>query len=228
MSTTKDKDLKWFVPYPEKRQNFIGQLESCETMNEVLINAIKPMIADEDISRVNEFTAGKRAFFEAIKDYLHLEDGGTSYSTYYRRYSDMIGGMKHPDLLKTINRALESKGKEALNMSSIPMPTGKTEGRTTINLPLADGIVLQIVAKICVLDCRLVEMRNFDGTHTDGSMCSFELQGEPSLIAKALRLFGALADEGELDKQVRLHYTYKSVDRRNQTLQQVINMASNS
>ncbi len=222
------KDLKWFVPYPEKRQNFIDKLESCETMNKVLLNAIKPMIADESLSRINEFTAGKKAFFEAIKNHFHLEDGGSSYSTYYRRFSDMIDSMKHPDLLNAVNRALKSKGKEILNKASIPLPTGKTEGRTTINLPMADGITLQIVAKILVLDCRLVEMRNFDGTHTDKSTCDIELQGEPARIAEALRVFSALSDEDELDKQVRLHYSYKSIDRRNQTLQQVIAMAANS
>lgn len=80
------KDLEWFVPLPEKRQNFIDKLESCETMNKVLINAIKPMIADESLSRINEFTAGRKAFFEAIKNHFHLEDGGSSYSTYYRRF----------------------------------------------------------------------------------------------------------------------------------------------
>lgn len=222
------KDLKWFVPHPEKRQNFICQLESCETMNKVLINAIKPMIADDNLSRVNEFTAGKRAFFEAIKEHLHLEDGGASYSTYYRRFSDMIDSMKHPDLLKAVNRALESKGKEIFNHAAMPLPTGKTEGKTTIKLPLTEGIALQIVAKICVLECRLVEMRNFDGVHTDDSMCNFELQGEPARIAEALRLLITLSDDADLDKQVRLHYIYKSVDRRNQTLQQVINMAENS
>lgn len=222
------KDLEWFVPHPEKRQNFICQLESCETMNKVLINAIKPMIADEKLGRVNVFTAGKKAFFEAIKEHLHLEEGGASFSTYYRRFTDMIDSVKHPDLLNAVNRALESKGKEIFNHASIPLPTGKTEGETTIKLPLTEGIALQIVAKICVLECRLVEMRNFDGAHTDDSMCDFELLGEPNTIAKALRLFSALADDEELDKRVRLHYIYKSVDRRNQTLQQVINMAENS
>ena len=88
------KDLEWFVPFPEKRQNFIDKLESCETMNKVLMNAIKPIIADDKISRVNEFTAGKRAFFDAIKEHLHLEDGGASYSTYYRRFSDMIDSIR--------------------------------------------------------------------------------------------------------------------------------------
>lgn len=222
------KDLEWFVPHPEKRQNFICQLESCETMSKVLINAIKPMIADDNLSRVNEFTAGKRAFFDAIKEHLRLEDGGASYSTYYRRFSDMIDSIKHPDLLKAVNRALESKGEEIFNHASIPLPTGKTEGRTTINLPLTEGIALQIVAKICVLECRLVEMRNFDGAHTDDSRCNFELQGEPARIAEALRLLITLSDDADLDKHTRLHYIYKSVDRRNQTLQQVINMASNS
>ena len=56
------KDLEWFIPYQEKRQEFITRLESCETMDAVLLSVIKPMISDEKLSRVNEFTAGRRDF----------------------------------------------------------------------------------------------------------------------------------------------------------------------
>ena len=48
------KDLEWFIPYQEKRQEFITRL--------VLLSVIKPMISDEKLSRVNEFTAGRRDF----------------------------------------------------------------------------------------------------------------------------------------------------------------------
>ena len=56
------KDLEWFIPYQEKRQEFITRLESCETMDAVLLSVIKPMTSDEKLSRVNEFTAGRRDF----------------------------------------------------------------------------------------------------------------------------------------------------------------------
>lgn len=225
MTTT--KNLQWYIPDHDKRQDFIRQLESCDTMNAVLLSIVKPMIADESLARVNEFTAGSRAFFDTFKDHLHLAEGGMSYSTYYRRFSGMIHDMKKPDLLKAVNRALESKGKKLIDPASIPLPTGKAKGRTTINLPWADGVSLQIVAEICVLDCRLVELRGFDGFHSDRSMCCcLELEGEPALIAQALRLFIDLSDGTKTD--VRLHYIYKSIDRCDRTLQQVIAMATNS
>ena len=56
------KDLECFIPYQEKRQEFITRLESCETMDAVLLSVIKPMISDEKLSRVYEFTAGRRDF----------------------------------------------------------------------------------------------------------------------------------------------------------------------
>ena len=63
------KDLEWFIPYQEKRQEFITRLESCETMDAVLLSVIKPMISDEKLSRVNEFTAGRRDFMLDVGQY---------------------------------------------------------------------------------------------------------------------------------------------------------------
>ena len=226
MKTT--KDLQWYVPDEERRQACIAQLEACETMDEVLEKVVAPMIADEGLKRIDAVSAGRKAFFDAIQSHLHLVDGGSSFSTYYRRYDDRIKSAKESTLRQIVNHALAAKGKEPIDLMSLIRQSGNEKALVTIDLPLSDEHCLRISAKVCEVELRKTELRGFNGIHALSSMCTYELQGSPAVIAQVLQLYADLSDEDTPNKNVRVHYLYKSVDRRNRTLEQAITLALNS
>ena len=86
---------------------------------------------------------------------------------------------------------------------------------------------MQFLSGLYDVEYKEVDLRGFDGNHSDGAMLSFELQGAPSAIARTLELLAFFSDEDEL-KKVRVHYIYRSIDRRGLTLQQAIRLAGNS
>lgn len=225
MKTT--KNLQWYIPDDELREAYIAQLEACETMDEVLEKVIIPLLA-EGLKHVDAISAGRKAFFDAIEHNLHLTDGGASFSTYYRRYVDRVKSTKESTLRQIVNHALATRGKELTDLTSLLRRTGSEKALVTIDLPLADGHCLHIAAKVCDVELRKTELRGFNGLHTMSSMCTYELQGSPAVIAQVLQLYANLSAEDTPNSNVRVHYIYKSVDRPNRTLEQAISLALNS
>ena len=220
-------NLQWYVPDEGQRQAYIGLLENCGSLDEVMQKVVKPMLLAEDIERVNPGTVGKKAFYDALEEHWGEMSGGASYITFYRRCSQMLRDLKKTEMRQAVRHALAANVKGHIDVTFYRSADGQGKAKIVIDLPLAEALGVQFLSGLYDVEYKEVDLRGFGGAHTDVSMQACELQGTPSAIACTLELLAFFSDEDELQK-VRVHYIYKSIDRRGLTLQQAIRLAGNS
>ena len=220
-------NLQWYVPDDRLRKTYTDLLENCGNLDEVMQKVVKPMLLAEDIERVNPNAIGKEAFYDALKDHWGEMAGGASYITFYRRCSQMLRDLKKTEMQQAVRHALAAKVKGHIDVTFYRSANGQGKAKIVIDIPLEEAVGLQLLSGLYDVEYREVNLRGFDGSHIAGAMLSFELQGVPSAIARALELLPFVSEEEAL-KNVRVHYIYRSIDRRGLTLQQAIRLAGNS
>ena len=220
-------NLQWYVPDEDRRQAYIALLESCGSLDEVMQKVVNPMLLAEDIERVNPGTVGKKAFYDALEEHWGKMTGGVSYITFYRRCSQMLRDLRKTEMQQAVRHALAAKVKGHIDVTFYRSANGQGKAKIVIDIPLEEAVGLQLLSGLYDVEYREVNLRGFDGSHIAGAMLSFELQGAPSAIARTLELLPFVSEEDALEN-VRVHYTYRSIDRRGLTLQQTICLAGNS
>ena len=204
-------NLQWYVPDEDRRQAYIALLESCGSLDEVMQKVVKPMLLAEDIERVNPGTVGKKAFYDALEEHWGEMAGGASYITFYRRCSQMLRDLKKTEMRQAVRHALAAKVKGHIDVTFYRSADGQGKAKIVIDIPLEEAAGLQLLSGLYDVEYKEVNLRGFDGNHADDAMLSFELQGAPSAIARALELLPSFSDEDTLKRMyVYIIYTRAS------------------
>lgn len=125
--------LEWYVPDAVARQAYIDRLKTCGTMDEVVAEVVRPMLLGGH-KRVNSSTINKRAYFEAVGEYVGSLEGGSSYHTFNRRCKDLLREMSKEEKIRATQQRL---GMKVSGFLEIIPPEGERKGSIKLTVDLS-------------------------------------------------------------------------------------------